>query len=129
VSGVDVSAAIARLEERIFALARLVDERDKQVMIAFNSAEKASGKAEEAQRTVNTTQNEFRGTLRDQASTLATKEGLDQLDKRVQSLEQGAAGGVGRAGGLTSAQALVFQVLPLLLSAVALIAIFIGKHS
>lgn len=122
-----LSALDVLFDERVRALKILIDERDKQVTIAFNSAEKASGKAEQAQRAVNESQNEFRGTLRDQAGTLASKESLDQLDKRVQSLEKGVAGGIGRSGGLTAAQTILFQVLPLLISAIALVALFLGK--
>jgi chromosome segregation ATPase len=61
----DTRIEIARLDERLRGLDRLLEEREKQVRIAFVNAEKAVDKAEAAQRVVNSTQNEFRGAMSD----------------------------------------------------------------
>ena len=92
----DTSIEIARLDERLRGLDRLLEEREKQVRIAFVNAEKAVEKAETAQRIVNTTQNEFRGALKDQAGTFATQLEVDRLLERVQAIERMEAGGAGR---------------------------------
>lgn len=130
-----------RLRERVSALYGLLDEREKQVQLALQSVEKAKDKAEDAQQRVNATQNEFRGALKDQQGTLASKSELGSLEKqitllasrsevenvdaRVQKLERLAAGGESRMVAFGSASSLVFQILPLVVSAIALAALFL----
>lgn len=118
---------IARLQERVTALHTLLDERDKQVKIAAEAASKATEKAEHAQQQVNTTQNEFRGALKDQAANFVTKADLDAAKERIALLEKSGAVGIGRTGGLTAVQAFIFQLLPLLLAAVMAAAFFLKK--
>jgi hypothetical protein len=55
---------------------------DKEALqLALGAADKAVNKAEEAQLRVNQTQNEFRGTLKDQAATLMPRTEVEQLIK------------------------------------------------
>jgi len=70
---------LARLEEQVKALHGILTERDKQVGLALRSIDRATEKAEEAQQRVNQGQNEFRGALKDQSGTLATKEEVGAL--------------------------------------------------
>jgi len=113
---VEVKAELARHDERLKTLHILLAERQEQLKIAFTASEKAVAKAEEAQLRVNATQNEFRGALKDQAATLATKEALEKLDARVQNIEKGDSLGAGKEAGVSSTQALVFKVLPIVVS-------------
>lgn len=126
----DSSALVstARLEERVQALYRLLDERARQVELALASAEKATDKAQEAQSRVNATQNEFRGALTDQNKLFASRESMDRILDRVSALEAGAAGGLGRAGGASSAQDLLLSVLPILIAGIALVAAFFTRR-
>ena len=117
----DVSSSIARLEEQIKALYRLLDEREKQLNIAFSASQKAVDTALSAQQAVNSSQNEFRGALRDQAATFATRTDVDRLVERVQALEKGDAGQAGRENGISYAQALTISVVPILLALAALL--------
>lgn len=57
----------------------------QQMTDALAASDKAVEKADAAQKAVNTTQNEFRGTLTDQAQTFMPKESADQ---RLQVLER-----------------------------------------
>lgn len=123
----DTDVLIARLYERVDALSRLLDEREKQVRWSLDAVEKATAKAEAAQRAVNATQNEFRGALKDQAAALATKSEVSSLDNRVQALERRAAGGESRTVAFGSASSLVFNILPLVLSAIAVAAALFWK--
>lgn len=123
----DTREIAVRLEERVTAHDTLFIEREKQVRLAFDAVSVATQKAEEAQSRVNATQNEFRGALRDQADTLATKNDLAHLVERVQRLEQSAWSVTGRTGGFGAAQTLLFQLLPLIVSVIALVAI-LWKH-
>jgi hypothetical protein len=85
-------APVPVIEERVKAIERLMDERDRlylekfraseiavaaaitaakeQTSASFASSEKAIGKAEQAQSDYNNRSNEFRGQLDDQAKTL-----------------------------------------------------------
>jgi hypothetical protein len=59
---------------------------DKDALaIALTSADKATTKAEEAQKVVNASQNEFRGTLKDQAATLMPRSESEQVAKELRS--------------------------------------------
>jgi hypothetical protein len=80
----------SRVMERIDALIRSAEEAErhrrelddakaKAVDAAFAAAEKAVAKAEEAQGRVNIAQNEFRGQLADQASTLMPRKEVEAL--------------------------------------------------
>lgn len=58
---------------------------DKEALqIALAAADKAVNKAEEAQLRVNTTQNEFRGTLKDQAALMMPRKEVEQLVSGLQ---------------------------------------------
>jgi hypothetical protein len=65
---------------------------EKAVSAALIAAEKAVEKAEAAQRRVNETQNEFRGTLKDQAADLMprveTELLVKELDGKIDNLRQ-----------------------------------------
>ncbi len=122
----DTSIEIARLDERLRGLDRLLEEREKQVRIAFVNAERAVEKAEAAQRIVNTTQNEFRGALKDQATTFSTRAETDRLLERVQALERGEAGGRGHMGGIKDSWATIISLFSL--AATLVMAIFYLSH-
>lgn len=113
---------IARLEERVNALYRLLDEREKQVQLAVASIDRATNKAEEAQTRVNTTQNEFRGALKDQATMLATKDQVERIEERLLSLEKSNSSFAGKSSGSGTTMAVVFTVGSLLIGAAALAA-------
>jgi hypothetical protein len=107
-------ARISVLEERVRALAQLVDERDrlymvkfqasetavsaaitasdKQTAASFASSEKAIAKAEEAQREYNIRSNEFRGQLDDQAKRLMPREeaqiNFKSQDQKLESIKE-----------------------------------------
>jgi hypothetical protein len=122
----DTSIEIARLDERLRGLDRLLEEREKQVRIAFVNAERAVEKAESAQRIVNTTQNEFRGALKDQAGTFATRAETDRLLERIQALERGESGGRGHSGGIKDSWATIISVFSL--AATLVMAAFYLSH-
>ena len=118
-------AEIARLQEQVKGLYRLLDEREKQLNFAFDSSQKAVDTALAAQQQVNLTQNEFRGTLRDQAGTFITKVEvslhIDRLIERMTSLEKGAAALAGRSSGVSAAQMLVVSLITIGIALAALI--------
>lgn len=68
---------IAVLQERALAAAMVAQE--KAVAAALQAAERAVSKAEVSNEKRFDTQNEFRGQLKDQAATLATKVELQQM--------------------------------------------------
>jgi len=60
-------------------------QADKEALtIAMSAAQRAVDKAEEAQLRVNTTQNEFRGTLKDQNATMMPRKEVEQLIRSQQ---------------------------------------------
>ena len=59
---------------------------EKAVAAALAASEKAVNKAEVAQQRVNETQNEFRGTLRDQALTLMPKTEQENTNRELREL-------------------------------------------
>ena len=99
----------------------LLEERQKQVGIAFEASQKANDKAETAQKTVNATQNEMRGMVTDMAGTLATKETTDLLAERISKLENVIASGIGRTSGAISVQQLLLQLVPIIVAVIAMI--------
>jgi len=131
---------IARLEEQVKGLTTLLSEREKQTTLAFASSEKAVMKAEEAQQRVNTSQNEFRGALKDQAGSFATKDevfavketinalatraDLDRAIERVASLEKMSASNLGAAGNSTSLRVVQFQIVGTVISLATLVLLF-----
>ena len=121
----DVATATARLEEQVKGLYRLLDEREKQLNIAFTASQKAVDTALAAQQQVNSTQNEFRGTLSDQAARFATRVELelqiDRLRERLDLVEKADAGIIGRTGGITYMQALALTLVPILIASAALV--------
>lgn len=76
---------VARLEERVTALTRSVQDRfeanEKQTALAMSAAEKAVTKAETASEKRFEGVNEFRAVLTDQAKTLITRTEVDILIK------------------------------------------------
>lgn len=75
---------------------------DKEALkLALDSADKAVNKAEEAQLRVNVTQNEFRGSLKDQAATMMPRREYEQahiaLQKQVDYLKRLVFIGIGIA--------------------------------
>lgn len=84
-------------------LADLRADDQRALAAALASAEKANDKAETAQRAVNKTQNEFRGTLKDQASTLMPiKEAeakFEDLQKQITDLSNSQKTSTGRTEG------------------------------
>lgn len=116
-----------RTAERVKAHDVLFREREKQVQLAFAAGNLATAKAEEAQQRVNAAQNEFRGALSDQADRLASKGDLAHLESRVKIIEELSWKGAGRSGGFGSAQALLFQVLPILVAIAAVVIALIQK--
>jgi hypothetical protein len=123
----DNAIAIARLDEQAKGALTLFLEREKQVNLAFASSEKAVAKAEEAQQRVNEGQNEFRGALKDQAGTFATKDevlavkelllgfpprgDVTRLDERLGILEKVAAVSLGGSQSLTAARVAVVSII------------------
>ena len=102
-------------------------QADKEALaIALTSADKANEKAEAAQRVVNTSQNEFRGTLKDQAATLmprgeseaVTKElrtQIDDLKGKVTTLESRKQGASDNQKGIYAAIAAVGGILAIII--------------
>lgn len=81
----------------------LVDEKFGRVWDKFLSVEKAIDKADDDLSAYKLTANEFRGTLSDQASRLATKEELNQIRgsleiqrQRIETLEKAASNTQGK---------------------------------
>lgn len=61
-------------------------QADKDALaIALTSADKATEKAETAQKVVNASQNEFRATLKDQAATLMPRSESEQVFKELRT--------------------------------------------
>ena len=78
---------------------------------ALSALDKAVTKAEQAQLRVNEGQNEFRASLKDQAQTLATKEFVDTLERRIRALEEGRQTTIGKGEGLSLAWAVIVTVI------------------
>jgi hypothetical protein len=78
------------------AVAAALSAAKEAVSAALAASDRAVQKAEENQLRVNVGQNEFRGQLRDQAVTFATKEAMEALDRRVQTMEKNDSSGVTR---------------------------------
>lgn len=100
----------------------------RAVNAALASAEKANDKSEAAQRAVNVTQNEFRQTLKDQASTLMPiKEAeakFDALQKQVTTIADTQKISGGKSSGLRDGWAYLVAVIGMILAAVGLILAF-----
>lgn len=117
----DQSVHSARLEERINAIHNLLQEREKQVMLAFSAMDKARDQAQAAQAQVNAMQNEFRGALKDQQSQLATKEEVARLVDRIALIERTMAAGGGRSSGIDASRDFMFKTLPIILAGAAIV--------
>jgi hypothetical protein len=111
----DTAGEIARLDERLKGLDRLLDEREKALRAAFAASEKAIEKAEGAQLRVNAAQNEFRGALNDMTKSYITRIEFEGLDKRMQATERSNAGMVGRIGGALGVISLLLVIGELLI--------------
>lgn len=119
----------ARLEERINAIHNILEERDKAVALAYTSMDKARDHAQAAQAAVNALQNEFRGALKDQQSTLATKDEVQRLVDRVAGIERTNAVGGGRALGIDASRDFMFKTVPIILSGIAIAAAILIRSS
>jgi len=73
--------------------------QDRANTIALAAADKAVAKAEENQRHINLTQNEFRGTLSDQAAQLMPRKEAEQGDKINTAAINALADRMNRSGG------------------------------
>lgn len=75
-----------RMDAQETAVAAALAAAEKAVTAALTAADKAVGKAELAQAKVNETQNEFRGTLRDQATAFMPRSETENLVRELRSL-------------------------------------------
>jgi len=82
----DQLALVAALATAEKAVAAALAAAEKAVAAALESAEKAIAKAEASQQRVNETQNEFRGTLRDQARELMPRNETENLVRELRTL-------------------------------------------
>jgi hypothetical protein len=113
-----------RLDERFEAQEKAVNAAlaaaEKAVNAALSAAEKAVEKAEASQQRVNETQNEFRGTLKDQAADLMPRAETELLVRDMRSrLDE--MSGTRREGVGLSADAAA-RVVTIVIAAVAAIA-------
>lgn len=129
--------------ERMRWLRRTIKAGAKSARELAVATQTAVDKAENAQRTINSTQNEFRGALkdaqdnfvqrpefyalRDQVLQNAPKADVERLRERVTELEKINSGTAGRGRGLSAAQALLFQILPLAVSVLAIVVVFVAR--
>jgi len=81
-----------RMDAQETAVAAALAAAEKAVTAALVASEKAVDKAEVAQAKVDEGQNEFRGTLRDQASTLMPRSETENLIRELRGLITGQAG-------------------------------------
>lgn len=95
------------------AITAALAAQERAVAAALAAAEKAVLKAEAAADRRFEGVNEFRQTLTDQAATFATREKVDALEARMNRSE-------GARTGVTSTQALVFQLVTMLIAATGL---------
>ena len=99
------------------AVAAALAAAEKAVSAALISSEKAIDKAEFAQQRVNETQNEFRGTLKDQAATLMprseTESLIRELRTAIEDVKKSRDEGTGRFKGNIDSRTLIFSVLSL----------------
>lgn len=100
------------LKEHVYALRA----SDKEALkLALDSADKAVNKAEEAQLRVNQTQNEFRGTLKDQAGLMMPRREYEQahqtLQKQVDDLKRTVFIGMGIAVALSFGLPILIQFI------------------
>lgn len=75
-----------RMDAQETAVAAALAAAEKAVTAALTAADKAVSKAEVAQSKVNETQNEFRGTLRDQASQFIPRSETENLIRELRGL-------------------------------------------
>lgn len=100
---------------------------EKAVTTALISAEKAVDKAEAAQLRVNETQNEFRGTLRDQASALMPRSETELMVKDLRSQIEAIRGS--RREGIGASTEVIYRFASILVAAVGVIvAAYIATH-
>lgn len=71
------------------AVAAALSAAEKAVAAALAASEKAVSKAETAQQRVNEGQNEFRGTLKDQAATLMPRTETESIVRELRGLIEG----------------------------------------
>jgi len=121
-----------RYEQRYTAQTERVTDalvaQKEALSAALASTDKAVSKAEQAQLRVNEGQNEFRASLKDQASTLATKEFVDTLERRIRALEGAGQEHIGKGQGISLAWAVTVTIVMVLGGFVmSLIGFWIGK--
>lgn len=118
-----------RLDERFESQEKAVDAAlaaaEKAVNAALLAAKEAVNKAEEAQLRVNVTQNEFRGTLKDQAADLMPRAETEllvrELAKQIGELKGTRREGVGVTVGY------FFGGLAALATVIGLLVLFAGQ--
>jgi preprotein translocase subunit SecF len=135
-----------RMDAQETAVAAALAAAEKAVTAALTAADKAVGKAELAQAKVNETQNEFRGTLRDQATAFMPRSETENLVRELRGLittnatqftelrsrvdvgpptlhqlQARSDEGVGRKLGTTEARALTFAVVAAVVGIVGIV--------
>jgi hypothetical protein len=124
-----------RLDERFDAqekaVAAALAAAEKAVNAALSAAEKAVTKSEEAQLRVNVTQNEFRGTLKDQAADLMPRSETELLVKdlrdKVEKLSEVKDQTLGRQAGVQLSAGYLFAILAGLGTVFSIVA-YIATH-
>lgn len=120
-----------RLDERFEGQEKAVNAAlaaaEKAVNAALESSEKAVTKAEIAQQRVNETQNEFRGTLRDQAADLMPRSETELLVKDLRAQIETLRGS--RQQGITAASEVIGKAVPIIVSISALVVtLYLATH-
>ena len=118
----EIRAVRAEMQAKLDAAERLNVERygrlcdgqraaERANEIALQAADKANTKSEENQRHINLTQNEFRGTLSDQAAQLMPRKEAEQGDQqnaeKIAALTDRMNRGEGRSSGYAGLWALI----------------------
>ena len=119
-----VSAALAAAEKAVTA-AFVASE--KAVTAALSASEKAVEKAETAQLRVNATQNEFRGTLKDQAAELMPRAETALLVAGLQS-QINALGGTRREGVGLSIDVIAKLAMFLIATIALIVSVYLGTN-
>lgn len=107
------------------AVAAALAAAEKTVQAALTAADRATNKAEESQLRVNTSQNEFRQQLKDQAAAFITRDMLDAVSARVMILERSSSGTEGSSQGKTVLWTGIAAVVSILVAIAAVAVAFV----
>ena len=111
------------------AVATALSSAEKAVTAALTAAEKAVAKAELSQEKVNATQNEFRGTLRDQAANLMPRAETELIYKELrQSIDDLQRTRDTQTGGTSVASWFITTGLVIAGVFVALMSVYLARH-